>query len=220
MDLFNNGNKNSQATYTMVGSATNTTFADNGTLENDDCRPSSYGMQSQAQEVSALLPDIQRKLGIQDDTMVLDDTDVNTDIMPSSSTMDLSFRKNYTVSSNAVAMSTKTKVAIASYVLVALILVAAIAICAVSVGSSYTIIASQEALYTETLTELGALESAVASFTYEELAASAAALGYSVADSSNSVSYTVLETRSAQNYSVSTNWFDSVCDWVSGVFGG
>ncbi len=219
MNLFNNSNVSKNSAYNMVGN-NNTTYANDNNIDSTEYMPNSYNSQNVVEDERAQIEDIQRKLGLSATTVVEESIDTSEDILPSTSTRNLSFDRQYSATNTSVAMATKTKVAIASYVLVTLILIAAIAICAVSVGSSYTLIASQTATYAETLTELGVLEDVVASFTYEELAASAAALGYSAVDGSNSVGYTVLETRSAQNYSVSSNWFDSVCDWVSGAFGG
>lgn len=223
MNIFNSSNQQKNTEYNMVGSNTSTTFANDMSVDNVEYKPSSYATQTVAEDENAQLLDIQRKLGSFSSTVVEEQPTTSADIMPSASTMNLSYDRQYAVGSTvstAVVLNTKVKVAIASYVIVALVLIALIAVCSVSVSSSFGLIASQEVAYTEALAELGVLEAAVASVSYEEMLANAEALGYSAVDSSNSLSYTTLETRPAQNYDVSTNWFDSLCDWVSGAFGG
>ncbi len=223
MNIFNSGNEQKDNEYNMVGRS-NTTYANDIANDNIEYRPSSYNMQtSQDEDQRSQLEDIQRRLGAFSTNTVEEQASDSVDIMPSASTMNLSYNRQYAVGntvSTSVALSTKTKIAIASYVLVTLVLVALIAVCSLTVGGSFAKIASTEVSYNEALSELGVLEAATASVSYEQMLASAEALGYSAVDGTNSLEYTVLQTRPAQNYNISTNWFDGLCDWVSGAFGG
>ncbi len=223
MNIFKNSNQSNNNEYNMVGNNSNTTYVNDANVDSIEYKPSSYATTAVADDERAQLQDIQRKLGLIGANTIEDQTTESADILPSTSTINLSYDRQYDVGntvSTSVALSNKTKVAIASYVLVTLVLVALIAVCSISVSGSFALISAQEVSYTEALSELGVLEAATASVSYEQMLASAEALGYSAVDSSNSLSYTVLETRPAQNYNISTNWFDSLCDWVSGAFGG
>ena len=55
---------------------------------------------------------------------------------------------------------------------------------------------------------------------FEQLDQRATELGYVDASSSNTMTYTKLETRPAQNFNVESNWFDALCDWLCSIFGG
>lgn len=148
----------------------------------------------------------------------------NPDIRPSKDTMSLNFHRNYaqadSKTATVAAVSTRTKVAVVSYVAVVLALIIAISFCSVAVAGAFGSAASLEGEYAVQAAELAELENLINSENYEELAKRAEDLGFIDANSATSHTYELLETRPAQNFNVETNWFDQLCDWLSGLFGG
>ena len=89
-----------------------------------------------------------------------------------------------------------------------------------SVSGSFVAASALNAEYTEVATKVAELTEQVNAEDYALLVEKATNLGYIDASKSNTQTYTEIETRPAQNFNVQTNWFDSLCDWLSGVFGG
>ncbi len=169
------------------------------------------------------LSSIQQKLGslsIAQEENIIDST---PDTMPSQQTLEMNYQRNYSVEAKtktASKLSTKGKVAVASYVIVLLALIVAVTICGVSVAGSFDLALDSAVQYSELSSSVEALTSAAQEENFEELDRMATELGYVDASRSNTLTYSELETRPAQNFSVETNWFDSLCDWFSNVFGG
>ncbi len=141
------------------------------------------------------------------------------DLMPSEQTINMSYARNYAPEQTVAKVSSKTKALAISYVAVVLMLVLAVTLCGVSVGASFTTAVAVEASYSELTAQLAELSQVASQEDYAELVSKAQSLGYVDASASNTLTYTEVETRPAQNISVQTNWFDSLCDWLCGVFG-
>ena len=145
----------------------------------------------------------------------------NADIMPSSQTQQMSYQRHYqSNTATAKKVSTKVKVACASYVAVVLLLVLGITLTAVAVSGVFGETLQISANYAEVADKVAALDEQLAQEDYGALAERAEELGYIDASESNTQMYTEVETRPAQNFNIETNWFDSLCDWLSGAFGG
>lgn len=189
-------------------------YADVNTSYSD----SRYGQDNQ--EFS--LASIQERLGILNNLEDVDTNNSSADVMPSQQTLNMNYTREYS-EENVRAKSkltTKSKVAIASYAIVVLALVIAVALCSVSVSGAFTSVAALNSAYSEVTDQLAQLNEQIASEDYPALMERAAELGYIDASRSNTMEYTGLETRPAQNFTVESNWFDSLCDWLSNVFGG
>lgn len=173
----------------------------------------------QTQEFS--LEEIQKKLGVFTPSQA-EDVAVKADEKPSEQTLKMSYDRNYAASNVSAKsrVSTKTKVAIASYAVLILALVIAVALCGVSVTSSFGATTALYTEYAEASSVVADLSAQVATEDYAALAEKAAELGYIDASRSNTQTYTEIETRPAQNFNVESNWFDALCDWLSGAFGG
>lgn len=145
----------------------------------------------------------------------------NADIMPSSQTQQMSYQRHYQINTaTAKKVSTKAKVACVSYVAVVLLLVLGITLTAVAVSGVFGETLQISANYAEVADKVAALDEQLAQEDYGALAERAEELGYIDASESNTQMYTEVETRPAQNFNIETNWFDSLCDWLSGAFGG
>lgn len=145
----------------------------------------------------------------------------NADIMPSSQTQQMSYQRHYqSNTATAKKVSTKAKVACVSYIAVVLLLVLGITLTAVAVSGVFGETLQISANYAEVADKVAALDEQLAQEDYGALAERAEELGYIDASESNTQMYTEVETRPAQNFNIETNWFDSLCDWLSGVFGG
>ena len=118
------------------------------------------------------------------------------------------------------AVSTKTKVAIVAYIAVVLLAIIGISFCGVAVSGAFKSMAALEGEYATVSGDLAELEALINADNYEELAKRAEELGFIDANDAPSHTYELLETRPAQNFKIETNWFDQLCDWLSGVFGG
>ena len=178
----------------------------------------SFGQQD-AQEFS--LESIQERLGAW--TSVEEQDAVNSaDLRPSDQTLKMSYQREYAASSTKTAtrLSTKTKVAIASYTVVVLALIIAVTLCSVAVTGAFGSASGQYARYTEVSSALEEVVAQTQEENFADLAKRAADLGYIDAAKSNTMEYTKIETRPAQNFHVESNWFDALCDWLCSVFGG
>ena len=183
-----------------------------------DTSYSSTRFSPEVQEFS--LQSIQEKLGSFVETDVTD-TVASADVMPSEQTLTMNYRRNYqTETVVAKKVSTKTKVAVACYVAVVLLLVLGISLTAVSVNGIFTQTTALNADYSAVMEDIAALDAALAVEDVDMLAQRAAEFGYVDASQSSTQTFTKVETRPAQNFGTSTNWFDSLCDWLCGVFGG
>jgi hypothetical protein len=173
-------------------------------------------------EDQQMLDAIQRKLGVFTQNYV--DVDESSDVKPSQSTLTMTYKRDYAQANQGVAshakLNTKSKVAIASYVAVVLVLVLAVALCAATINGTFTAVLQGQQDYDQLSGEVANLQEKVNSENYDELYQKALEMGFVEADATNSYQYTILETRPAQNFMVQTNWFDQVCNWLSGVFGG
>ena len=141
------------------------------------------------------------------------------DLMPSAQTINMSYARNYAPEQTMAKTSSKTTALVISYVAVVLMLVLAVTLCGVSVGGSFASAVAAQSAYSELQTELAEVTQVASQEDYTELMNKAQQLGYVDASASNTLAYTQVETRPAQNTSVQTNWFDSLCDWLCGVFG-
>ena len=145
------------------------------------------------------------------------------DLMPSNQTIKMSYQREYAAASRARALSrlsTKQKVAIASYAIAVLALIIGIALCSVYVNGAFGSALNLNTQYVEVAEEVAQLSDAIGAEDYDELMRKATQLGYTEASNDNTRRYTEVETRPAQNFEVQSNWFDALCDWLCSAFGG
>ncbi|MBO5772823.1 MAG: hypothetical protein J6R37_03380 [Clostridia bacterium] len=149
------------------------------------------------------------------------ETELNPDLMPSQSTMTMSFVRNYqdSVAPAKVEMTKTTKIAIASYVAIVCLLIVGIAVCSFLVSNSYAALVVSQGEYASQQETLQAVEESIANLTDEQLVQLGLSMGFVPVDATNSYTYDLLETRPAQTFEIESNWFDSVCDWLSQIFG-
>ncbi|MCH5157051.1 MAG: hypothetical protein J1G02_04140 [Clostridiales bacterium] len=179
-----------------------------------------FGQETQ-EEQEFSLSSIQERLGPWD-TIEVQETVTTDDLRPSDQTLKMSYQREYAAQNTQTAtkMNTKTKVAIASYAVVVLALIIAVTLCSVYVTGAFSSAALLNTEYSEVSSSLDDLVAATQEEDFAQLAKRAAELGYIDAANSTTMEYTELETRPAQNFHVESNWFDSLCDWLCGVFGG
>lgn len=175
---------------------------------------------SDAQEFS--LQSVQEKLGSFSQVEETSTGALNADTMPTQQTLTMNYQREYQQGNVAVAskLNTKAKVAIVSYVAVVLALVLGVVFASVAVNGAFSANVELTQSYQGALENISALETELSVEDAKMLAERAAELGYVNANESNTQTYTKVETRPAQNFNIETNWFDSLCDWLSGAFGG
>ena len=181
---------------------------------------SGNGEQQDNQEFS--LQTIQEKLGEFYEEEARENVSSSPDLMPSNQTIKMSYQREYSSSraSALTKLTTKQKVAIASYAIVVLALIIGISLCSVYVNGAFGAALALNGQYGDASAQLTHLNELVAEENYDELVQRAADLGYTEADKANTKRYTEVETRPAQNFEVESNWFDSLCDWLCNAFGG
>ena len=168
------------------------------------------------------LSSIQERLGAWNTVEVQEDV-TSADLRPSEQTLKMSYQREYAATRSAktaTRLNTKTKIAIASYAVVVLALIIAVTLCSVYVTGAFGAAATLNTEYVEASAVLEGLVAQTQEEDFAQLAERAAQLGYIDAANSNTMEYTELETRPAQNFQVKSNWFDSLCDWLCGIFGG
>ncbi|HCY50356.1 MAG TPA: hypothetical protein DHU79_08865 [Clostridiales bacterium] len=170
------------------------------------------------------LESIQKRLGNVDTTSEMA-VGTTPDVMPSSTTLNMAYQRNYANDEQTAVrskVSTRTKVIAVSYVAVVLALVLAVTLCAVSVGTTFATYSGLDAAYNTAVSDSSALDGMIETenANSDQLFKRATELGYVDAAETNVHYYQRLETRPAQNFQVESNWFDALCDWLSGVFGG
>ena len=189
-----------------------------------DVRPafSSTALNTQEQEFS--MDEIMEKLGLAATVTEAEQetTASSADAMPSSQTINMTYERNYSASKTRTAskLSTRQKVAIASYAVVVLALIIGITLCSVYVNGAFTQAVAMDGQFGELAKQVADLNEQVAAEDYDALMQRANELGYTSAEKANTKRYTEVETRPAQNFHVETNWFDSLCDWLCNAFGG
>ncbi len=183
-----------------------------------DANSGRNNLQQDATEFS--LSTIQQKLGVNAEQAQTEVANATPDVMPSNQTLSMNYARNYAPdqSSNTKA-SSKTKAIVISYVAVVLVLVLAVTLCGVSVSGAFNQAIAIDAEYTDMTSQVANLTEIAGQEDFEELLNKAQQLGYVDSSASNTLTYTEVETRPAQNIAIQTNWFDSLCDWVSEVFG-
>lgn len=147
----------------------------------------------------------------------------DVDILPTRTTMEERYFRDYTADTVAVAkskMSTKQKIAVASFVAVTLVLILAVTLCSLSVVGAFSSMIATENALASSVADLEVLSAELTADNIQELFTRAELAGFVQMSSANTITYNKLETRPAQNYNVQTNWFDTLCDWVGGMFGG
>lgn len=180
---------------------------------------SDFSRQTDVQEYD--LGSIQEKLG-QFSALGQQESAVSTpDTMPSSQTLNMSYERQYSVQTKTGSkLDSKTKVMIAGYALVVLALILAVTLCGVAVSGSFGVASALNGEYATVSGQVADVTAQVETEDYTALIEKATELGYIDASNSNTLTYTEIETRPAQNFNIESNWFDSLCDWFSGVFGG
>ena len=166
---------------------------------------------------------IQKKLGAfygAEDQEVVSSS--SPDLMPSNQTIKMSYQREYEMGKTRALskLSTKQKVAIASYAIAVLALIIGIALCSVYVSGAFGSAMALDASYTELSSQVAEQDAQIGDENYDALMQKATELGYTDSSFANTKKYTEVETRPAQNFQVETNWFDSLCDWLCNAFGG
>ena len=180
---------------------------------------SPFATNQDTQEFS--IEDIQQKLGELTTEEEVDVRGASADLMPSSQTLKMSYQRQYAGRGARIAskLNTKEKVAIACYAVAVCLLIAAIAWCGVTVSGNFSFAAIKTNEYSDFASRLEQLNQEVQDEDYTEMDRRAQDLGYTSTSSSNTMGYTELETRPAQNFHVDSNWFDALCDWLCSIFG-
>lgn len=148
---------------------------------------------------------------------------LNADTMPSQQTLTMNYQREYQQGSVATTngkVSTRTKVVAVSYVAVVLALVLGIVFASLAVNGLFAENVALSESYNAALESIAAIDAQLAVEDTRLLAEKAAELGYVDANEVQTQTYTRLETRPAQNFAIESNWFDSLCDWLSNAFGG
>ena len=184
--------------------------------------PYSTGFENSQEAPEFSLSSIQERLGTWNTVEVQDDV-VSADLRPSEQTLKMSYQREYAASSSArtaTRLSNKAKIAIAGYAVIVLALIIAVTLCSVYVTGAFGSASNLSAEYAVESSTLEELLAQAQEEDFAELAQRAADLGYIDAANSNTMEYTEIETRPAQNFNVKSNWFDALCDWLCGIFGG
>lgn len=182
-----------------------------------------FGSEQSAEQTQDFsLEEIQRKLGVFTPDQTEDNTAIRSDAQPSDQTLRMSYERDYSSdnSSSKSRLNTKTKVVVSCYAILVFALVLAVTLCGVSVAGSFGATTALYSEYVEASSVVADLSVQASTEDYATLAEKAGELGYIDASRSNTQTYTEIETRPAQNFNVESNWFDSLCDWLSGAFGG
>ena len=168
------------------------------------------------------LQTIQEKLGAFYGADEQEFTSASPDLMPSNQTIKMSYQREYSAGKARTLskLSTRQKAMIASYAIVVLALIIGITLCSVYVNDAFGSAVELNSEYTDLSTQLAELNEQVGREDIEALMERAVELGYTDTNNANTKRYTEVETRPAQNFSVDTNWFDSLCDWLCNAFGG
>lgn len=153
---------------------------------------------------------------------VVDPTVTNPDLMPSDSTMKMSYVRNYTAPAPAkLVLTKKVKMAAVSYAAVVLLLIVGITVCSFLVSNAYAGVQALKADYALQQEAITLYEEQIRLATESERIIEAGiAMGFTPINNTNSYTYTMVETREAQNFAIQGNWFDSFCDWLTNIFGG
>ena len=149
------------------------------------------------------------------------DTVASSDVLPSGQTLSMNYQREYyqPEQKTATKVSAKTKVIAASYSIVVLALICAIAFCSVGVGTTFSAVQTLDATYSEVVDTVDQLAVQVQTQDTASLVTKATELGFVDVSQANSATFASLATRPAQNLTVESNWFDSLCDWLCNVFG-
>lgn len=147
-------------------------------------------------------------------------TDEYDDSMPSQETLKYaSVKVREMEKDQAKGLSTKSKIMIAVYIGVVLTLVLMIALTSISMSASVSGYAALVDSHGEVLEEISGLQAQIEEiqngFDVDEIASQ---LGFGAPSQENISYYTSPKTRAPQQYTVENNWFDALCDLLSGLF--
>lgn len=120
------------------------------------------------------------------------------------------------VKKSSVSINTKGKIIIACFLVAVLALSFFIVLGAVNLNKSMATLEAQQTSINNARAEIEALEKDISAINSTELQSKALSAGYGIAEESYSFS---LLSLSENTIPVSTNWFDSLCDALSRVFG-
>lgn len=120
------------------------------------------------------------------------------------------------VKKSSVSINTKGKIIIACFLVAVLALSFFIVLGAVNLNKSMATLEAQQTSINNARAEIEALEKDISAINSTELQSKALSAGYGIAEESHSFS---LLSLSENTIPVSTNWFDSLCDALSRVFG-
>lgn len=131
----------------------------------------------------------------------------------------------YTAQGDAVVKTEKltskqVKIAFSAFVVLVLALAIVIALAATSVTSSFASALALEAVSAEKSLAVESLAEQLSVEDEGQIIALAEILGYTLPNSSNTIEYKSPQLRDPQGFNVESNWFDKICDFLSGIFGG
>lgn len=143
----------------------------------------------------------------------------NPDLMPSRQTMETIWdSKSFTT--DKVILNARAKILIAGFVAVALALVLIITLTAVSVAGLFGDVSALETTLANRTAQIEQMREGLTTVDEAEMIKKAQGLGYQKPSSGQIEYFEKLPTRASQNYTVSSNWFDKICEFLSSSFGG
>lgn len=170
------------------------------------------------------LQSFREKLGLETTEVIELPNVENEDILPSQTTLQERFVREYTVNETATTskskLSTKQKMAVASYVAIVAVLILAVTLCSLAINGTFASILSLNQVENGLAEEIGVLEGILGEDNYDELYQKALEEGYVEMGKDNTMYYDSLPTRPSQSTNIESNWFDKLCDWLSSIFGG
>jgi len=128
--------------------------------------------------------------------------------------------KTFTAKAEKSHLGVSGKAVIAFYVIIALGLLLAVVLIGMSISSASAEYAALMETKGQLLDGIAAAESEINETEDGYDAADVAAgLGFVTPSENDKSYYSSPNTRGSQTYTVETNWFDSLCDFLSGIFG-
>lgn len=146
---------------------------------------------------------------------------LNPELLPSQQTMNLTRENDAQVKvADGIRLNTQGKVLLASFGVVVLALILAITLAAISISATTASVAIINEEIAAKVAELSQLEESLAALEEAARIESVASgiLGLQYPTESQIVYFKLLEANAAQ-LNTPANWFDSLCNWLSGLLG-
>jgi hypothetical protein len=143
--------------------------------------------------------------------------DDNEEIRPTVRTMHSKYEINE--SESVIKLSLKNKIMIAGYIIIALSLLLAIVLTSISMSESSIEYNKLNEQYNALSNDIAELQTQITSISNGYKEEDFIEAGFKTPTENNISYYSSPSLRNSQMYSVETNWFDSLCDFLSGLFG-